>query len=114
MSLLSSFLKPRLGVCSQRRCPHWQNPRCAFPEFVHEFFVSKYGLKKLADKHFRDMIFGVRKHSDPDDVENYDSRIALFGNISGILNMAAFSERACDVALDILKPLVSSLTPLLL
>ena len=53
------------------------------------------------------MIFGVRKHSDPDDVENYDSRIALFGNISGILNMAAFSERACDVALDILKPLVS-------
>ena len=53
------------------------------------------------------MIFGVRKHSDPDDVENYDSRIALFGDISGILNMAAFSERACDVALDILKPLVS-------
>ena len=53
------------------------------------------------------MIFGVRKHSNPDDVENYDSRIALFGNISGILNMAAFSERACDVALDILKPLVS-------
>ena len=53
------------------------------------------------------MIFGVRKHSNPEDVENYDSRIALFGNISGILNMAAFSERACDVALDILKPLVS-------
>ena len=53
------------------------------------------------------MIFGVRKHSDPEDVENYDSRIALFGDISGILNMAAFSERACDVALDILKPLVS-------
>ena len=113
MSLLSSFLKPPLGVCSQR-LSSLQNPRCAFPEFVHEFFVSKYGLKKLADKHFRDMIFGVRKHSDPDDVENYDSRIALFGNISGILNMAAFSERACDVALDILKPLVSSLTPLLL
>ena len=53
----------------------------------------RYGLKKLADKNFRELIYGVNLHTQPG--KHYDERIALFSVLCGMTEMEDFSPAAC-------------------
>ena len=53
----------------------------------------RYGLKKLADKNFRELIYGVILHTKPG--KHYDARIALFSDLCGMTDMEDFSPTAC-------------------
>ena len=53
----------------------------------------RYGLKKLADKNFRELIYGVNLHTKPG--KHYDGRIALFSALCGMTEMEDWSPNAC-------------------
>lgn len=80
------------------------HPRAAFPEFIEEFLIDKYGLKSLADKHLSKIVASVRKYSEPTD-KHYDKRIALFGVVSGAKEPSAFQEADGDFVIDTLAKL---------
>ena len=75
-----------------------------FPPSVVRCCGGRYGLKKLADKNFRELIFGVNLHTKPG--KHYDERIALFSTLCGMTDMEDFAADACGTHV---QPLCSSL-----
>jgi hypothetical protein len=61
--------------------------------FVSAIGDRRYGLKKLADKNFRELIYGVNLHTKPG--KHYDERIALFSALCGMTEIEVFSPAAC-------------------
>lgn len=80
------------------------NARTSLPEFVHEYFIGKYGLKKLAEKNFRELIYAVKLHTKPG--KNFDERIALFSTLSGMTDMLEFATDASCVVLGLIDCLL--------
>ena len=66
--------------------------RAPFPEYIHDFFIDKYGLKSLGDKNFAKLIAGTRQYSKPKN-KYYDKRIELFAYISGSSDPMGFKVR---------------------
>jgi hypothetical protein len=63
------------------------NKRTAFPEFIRDYMITKYGLKSIALTNLDSLIKTSLKHAQT------DVRVQLFGMISGILLVPAVPER---------------------
>ena len=82
------------------------NRREALPEFIYSSLIHQYGLKTLAKEHLGQLVNGVRKHAKDD--ENFNPRVKLFGQLSGILNEDLFSSATANFMLDFLRRLFVS------
>jgi hypothetical protein len=82
--------------------------RMALPDFVQNQLMSQYGLKKIAVKNIQQLAVGVRKHSNYDKMSDYDPLIHLFGKLTGICNVQAYSSIAVNFVLDLLELIFSN------
>ena len=76
-----------------------KRPREAMPDFLKNFFIRQYGLKSIALKNLQNLAAGVRKECDN------NTRLKLFGQLSGMIEPDEYEDGKCNVILEGLKAL---------
>ena len=71
----------------------------AMPDFLKNFFIRQYGLKSIALKNLQNLAAGVRKECDN------NTRLKLFGQLSGMIEPDEYEDGKCNVILEGLKAL---------
>jgi hypothetical protein len=74
------------------------------PEFIFDLLLNQYGMKALATQHLNELVASVRKYSKEGTAE-YNERIHLFGQLTGMLNTSAFNTVTVNFMMDFLKRL---------
>lgn len=78
-----------------------------FPEFIFSRFVEKYSLKNVAEKKFKDFVYGCVTHY------NENPKISLFARALQVgqkVELSNLSEEGCEMLLKVLEWLTCSRT----
>eukprot|EP00002_Diphylleia_rotans_P036602 TRINITY_DN8084_c0_g1_i2.p1 TRINITY_DN8084_c0_g1~~TRINITY_DN8084_c0_g1_i2.p1 ORF type:complete len:899 (+),score=215.89 TRINITY_DN8084_c0_g1_i2:143-2839(+) len=77
LKLITSIYQEKMAADEVDDREH--HTRQTLPEFIYDFFITKYGLRNLAENHVVNMLTSLNKY------RNDHSRVQVFANLCGVL-----------------------------
>merc|ERR1712185_552462 len=74
-----------------------QNPKDSFPQYVSDYFVQKFGVKKIAMKKLGEFVGGVEHFA------RENARVELFGLLLGLERAETYTRHVSDAFFAVMR-----------